>query len=552
MTDRVRSSVRHVGSAVGIGCLCLATGAALVAEKAPKPTKADTLSAKIEAIVQRPLYRHGSFGIEFLSLDTGQPLYERNADQLFTPASTTKLLTEGAALHLLGADFRFHTRVYRTGPIAADGTLDGDLVLVASGDPNLSNRIQPDGTLAFEDEDHAYDGSPDTKAVPGDPLLVIRKLASQVAAHGVKRVAGRVIVDASLFPEGAHELGTGVALSPIVVNDNVIDVTVTPGQAAGQPATMRVSPATAYVRFTNDVKTGAIDSKVDVDFDHDVTHDDGSHSVTLTGTMPAGGPPILFAYKVSTPSRFAAMALAQALQEEGVAAVTAPPDAKPDFSSLAASYTADAMVAEHISPPFAEEVKVTLKVSQNLHASMTPYLLGALVAHEKTDILQAGFNQARAFLEKAGLDLTGASQGDGAGGALSAFFTPDFMVHYLAFMAKQPDFASFERALPVLGRDGTLWNIQTHAPAAGHVHAKTGTFGAFNNLNRSLMLTAKGLAGYMTTADGRRLAFAIYANRVPLPREDDPLKVQKQVEEVGQALGEIVAAAYATPANRIR
>ena len=551
MTDRVRSSVRYVVSVVSIGCLCLATGT-LSAEKAPKAPKRDTLTAQIDAIVKRPLYRHGTFGIEFLSLDTGQPIYERNADQLFTPASTTKLLTEGTALHLLGADYRFHTRVYRTGAVAADGTLDGDLVLVASGDPNLSNRIQPDGTLAFENEDHAYDGSPDTKAVPGDPLLVIRELASQVAAHGIKRVAGRVIIDASLFPEGTPELGTGTVLSPIVVNDNVIDVTVTPGPTAGQPVTIRVSPDTAYVRFTNSAKTGEADSKVDITFDPDIPHDDGSHSVTLKGSMPAGGPPILFAYKVSAPSRFAAMAFAQALQEKGIAAAAAPPDAKPDFGSLAASYTADAMVAEHVSPPFAEEVKVTLKVSQNLHASLTPYLLGALVAHEKTEVLRAGFDQEHAFLEKAGLDLTGASQGDGAGGALSAFFTPDFMVHYLAFMAKQPDFAVFERALPVLGRDGTLWNIQTDSPAAGHVHAKTGTFAAFNNLNRSLMLTAKGLAGYMTTADGRKLAFAIYANRVPLPREDDPLKVQKQVEEVGQALGEIVAAAYATPAKLFR
>ncbi|HVB37911.1 MAG TPA: D-alanyl-D-alanine carboxypeptidase/D-alanyl-D-alanine-endopeptidase [Vicinamibacterales bacterium] len=543
MTDSFRA-VRRVVSIAGVGCLCLAAGRAPLAQKASRP---GGLAAKIDAIVTRPLYRHGAFGIEFLSLDTGQPIYTRNADKLFTPASTTKLLTEGTALHLLGADYRFHTRVYRTGPIAADGTLDGDLVLVASGDPDLSNRIQPDGTLAFENEDHAYDGSPDTKAVPGDPLLVIRELASQIAAHGVKRIDGRVMVDASLFPEGTRELGTGTVLSPVVVNDNVIDVTLTPAATAGQPPAMRVSPETAYVQFSNAVTTGKADSKVDVKFDRDVTHDDGSHSVTVSGSMPAGGPAILFAYRVTAPSRFAAMALAQALQEKGIAAMAAPPDATPDFAALAASYTPDAMVAEHVSPPFSEEVKVTLKVSQNLHASLTPYLLGALVAHAKTKILQAGFDQEHTFLAGAGLDLTGASQGDGAGGALSAFFTPDFMVHYLAFMAKQPDFAVFERALPVLGRDGTLWNIETDSPAAGHVHAKTGTFGAFNNLNRGLMLTAKGLAGYMTTADGRHLAFAIYANRVPLPREDDPLKVEKQIDDVGQALGEIAAAAYTTP-----
>src|SRR5207249_8972116 len=93
------------------------------------------------------------------------------------------------------------------------GTLDGDLVLVASGDPNLSGRIQPDGSLGYENMDHSY-GGPDSRGL-GDPLLVIKQLAQQVADKGIKRVKGRVIIDARLFPEGERELGTNVVLSPI-------------------------------------------------------------------------------------------------------------------------------------------------------------------------------------------------------------------------------------------------------------------------------------------------------------------------------------------------
>ncbi len=98
------------------------------------------------------------------SLDTQKPIFALNGDKLFTPGSTTKLLTEGTALQLLGPDYRFHTLVYRTGPIDSKGTLKGDLVLVASGDPNISNRIQADGTMAFADEDHTY-GGPDSRLV---------------------------------------------------------------------------------------------------------------------------------------------------------------------------------------------------------------------------------------------------------------------------------------------------------------------------------------------------------------------------------------------------
>src|SRR2546430_9664078 len=156
-----------------------------------------TLAQRVQSIMDRPEFRHAIFGIEFYSLDAGKVIYGINADKLFTPGSTTKLLTEGTALSLLGADYRFHTRVYRTGRIDEEGGLDGDLILVASGDPNLSGRIQADGTLAFENEDHSYDGDPNTRAVPGDPLLVIRRLAQQVADKGIKKIRGNVIIDAT-------------------------------------------------------------------------------------------------------------------------------------------------------------------------------------------------------------------------------------------------------------------------------------------------------------------------------------------------------------------
>src|SRR5579863_6490094 len=108
--------------------LVLAAGI-LVAWASAGPAQNDSLlAARIREITSRPEYRHASFGVEVYSLDDDKVLYALNEQQLFTPASTTKLLTEGAALELLGADYRFHTRVYRTGAIAPDGTLNGDLI----------------------------------------------------------------------------------------------------------------------------------------------------------------------------------------------------------------------------------------------------------------------------------------------------------------------------------------------------------------------------------------------------------------------------------------
>jgi PBP4 family serine-type D-alanyl-D-alanine carboxypeptidase len=496
-------------------------------------TASETLARRIERIISRPEFRHALWGIEFYSLDKRQPLFTLNADKLFTAASTTKLLTEGTALSLLGADYRFRTRVYRTGPLGSDGTLNGDVVLVASGDPNLSGRMRSDGTLAFENEDHTYDGDPNTRAVPGDPIAAIRHLAQQVADRKIRKVTGHVVVDASLFTSGDRELGTGVVISPIMVNDNIVDVTITPGATAGSATQVDVSPATSYVRFVNETTSGAPGTRQTVQWASDSTLPDQSHLVTIRGSMPAGGQKILFAYDVPSPSRFAEVVFTEALRKAGVDVEAR--SSAPAIPGLSPAYTDANVIAEHVSAPMSEEVKVTLKVSQNLHASMTPRLLGAIIG--KNDTSRTGFDLEREFLQRAGLDLSGAHQGDGAGG--DAHFSPEFMVSYLAYMAKRPDYPKFLAALPILGKDGTLFDIQPASPAAGDVFAKTGTYGAGDPLNRALLVTAKGLAGYMFTADGRHLAFAIYVNNVSVPREPDAVK-----RIVGQALGELAAAAY--------
>jgi D-alanyl-D-alanine carboxypeptidase len=113
------------------------------------------------------------------------------------------------------------------------------------------------------------------------------------------------------------------------------------------------------------------------------------------------------------------------------------------------------------------------------------------------------------------------------------------MVHFLLHLTRQPFFPVFLRALPVLGRDGTLFDIQTDSPAAGHVFAKTGTFGSGNALTGGGVVEGKGLAGFVDTKDGQRLIFAAYINFVPFAEMNE-----ESTRTVGQALGEIAAAAY--------
>jgi N-acyl-D-amino-acid deacylase len=517
--------------------LCLA----LLFVAAPQSLHAQStasLADRIQKVMDRPEFARANFGIEFYDIATGKIVYSLNANKLFVPASTTKTLTEGTVLAKLGADYRFHTIIYRTGPIDKKGTLKGDLVLVASGDPNLSNRIQPDATLSFVDEDHSYGGP----AVTGDPLTVIKELAKAIAAKGIHRVEGRVLVDASLFQDGGREGGTGVVISSIVVNDNVIDLIASPGAKAGDPVTLSVSPKTAYANFVNLLTTSAAGTKPDVQDPATVTNANGTITVTLTGSLPVGAQPITAPYPVPSPTKYAETVLTESLVAAGVEIKAPSKSTAPDFKAFARLYIPENQVAEHVSLPLAEEIKVTLKVSQNLHASMGPYLLGVLVAKDLADPVHAGFKVERTFLQEAKLDLSGLSQGDGEGGDWADLFSPDVIAHYMAYWSTRPDFPVFFKALPILGKDGTLAKIQVTNPGAGHVFAKTGTFGSEDKLNGKMLLNGKGLAGFVITASGKKLAFAAYVNHVSIPPDPDAAQ-----EIGGQALGEIAAAAYDAP-----
>jgi D-alanyl-D-alanine carboxypeptidase/D-alanyl-D-alanine-endopeptidase (penicillin-binding protein 4) len=285
----------------------------------------------------------------------------------------------------------------------------------------------------------------------------------------------------------------------------------------------------------NRVVTGKQDSESDLHWDSDVENSDGSRTVTLAGNVPSGGTTLMFSYAVPDPARYAEFVFSEVLGEAGVLVNPRLKEDKPDFKLLAENYTPENQVAEHVSPPMKEEIKIILKVSQNLHASMMPYLLAALVA--KKEVPQSGFELMREFLEKAGLDHRAASQEDGAGG--SANFTPSFVTSYLAYWASQKDFHMFHDALPILGQDGTLFQIQVNSPAAGHIFAKTGTYARSDLLHKGLMVDSKALAGYMTTRSGQRVAFAIYVNHVLVSLNPNAIR-----DILGQAVGEIAALAY--------
>lgn len=102
------------------------------ATQAAAPRVPDSADRLIEAA------KLGAAAVTYIVMDaaSGSVLEQRGAQTPLPPASVAKAVTALYALHRLGADFRFQTRVMATGPIA-DGVVQGDLVLVGSGDPTL-------------------------------------------------------------------------------------------------------------------------------------------------------------------------------------------------------------------------------------------------------------------------------------------------------------------------------------------------------------------------------------------------------------------------------
>ncbi len=89
----------------------------------------------------------------------------------------------------------------------------------------------------FTDDDHTYaGGNPNSQVVPTDPLAGLDHIAREVQAAGIREITGEVIIDDRLFSP-AQSTGSGPRkVSPIVINDNVIDVLAQPavqGRRAG-------------------------------------------------------------------------------------------------------------------------------------------------------------------------------------------------------------------------------------------------------------------------------------------------------------------------------
>jgi D-alanyl-D-alanine carboxypeptidase/D-alanyl-D-alanine-endopeptidase (penicillin-binding protein 4) len=504
--------------------------------KAGRSGPCTKLALKISALLGEPAVARDHWGIAVTRMD-GSPIYSLNDGQLFQPASNAKLFTTAAAMALLGPATTFETKIVAKGVFGGVENLTGDLVLVGSGDANLSGREIP--YVEPKDRPKVEKGAAPLPEV--NPLRYLEAMADQVAATGLKVVNGDVVGDDTLFPWEPYPedwtiddavWGYGAPVSALTINDNQIKVTVTPGLSAGSPATVVVDPAVpAYYTLDVSVTTGEKKSGSHVQVERAL----GSKVLRVYGSIAVDAQPDEEDVAIHDPAEYAAVALKGMLEARGIV-VTGKARALHKISTDAAGFVAqmkdvgrehdflksgvmhatclqspppvagteEKILASHRSPSLSEDVMVTNKVSQNLHAELLLHGLGQKMACRSGSTVD-GARLVRAFLEDAGIDKDDFIFFDGSGLSGHDLVTPRAIVRLLQFASTQPWFADWKKSLPVGGGDGSLESRFGKPPLAGHVFAKTGTLGE-----------ARALSGYLECASGRTVIFSIMVgNHLP-------------------------------------
>ena len=448
---------------------------------------ANRFSARADVALAGAPASKGDWGLLIADAATGETLYELNADKYFVPASNMKLFTTALALAKLGPDYRFHTTLETRGTISPEGALSGDLFLMGRGDPNLSNRKFP------YDLKEEFDGAPEK---------VLAELADALVAKGVKEITGDIVGDDTYFPRERYpdgwEIGDmvwqyGAAISAIVIDDNTVTLTLTPGGITGDSVAADVAPATPDFQVENGVLTSASDAKPDLT----LTREPGSSKVLVAGTLPANSAPRKLTLAIQEPALHAAVLLKKLLEERGI---------KVEGSATALHFPSGPVVpegrdvlAEHVSIPLGDSVKLVNKISQNLHAEMLLRTAARQNGLWATPDDLAKFPDD--FYAAVGIAPGDVVQVDGSGLSRHDLVTPRAIVTLLKYAQVQPWFAAYYASFPVAGVDGTLEDRMKTTIAAGKIHAKTGS-----------VEHVRTRSGFAETPTGRRLVFSFLSN----------------------------------------
>jgi D-alanyl-D-alanine carboxypeptidase/D-alanyl-D-alanine-endopeptidase (penicillin-binding protein 4) len=440
---------------------------------APRPQNAiRTLATDIRALTAMPGVQRGLWGIAAYSLTRRQPLFELNAQALFVPASTAKLLSAASAYEAVGWDYRFETSLWATGPVVG-GTLQGDLVIVGNGDPSFDSR----GWAGVED------------------------WAVALAELGLRRIDGRIIGDDDALEEPRPALAwawddlgysSGVLFGALNTAENRLLVTVSPAAQAGLPAVLSVEPHAAHRPLVSRALTSGPDTPQLLWPEQRPAET----ALTISGSIPVGAKPVRLLVSAGNPTRWFAGVVRHHLVQRGIQVTGEAVDI--DDAALDPRRDYPTRLFTHRSPPLRDLVRPLLKESVNLYGEALMRLNSGPGVLPTND---AGLDGLNRRLTSWGI-APGAQQiVDGSGLSRRNALSPEALLAVLQRMYDPTGESPFMQALPVAGVDGSLGARLRDTAAARNLRAKTGT-----------MSNIRTLAGYVTTRDKEDVALVVMVN----------------------------------------
>lgn len=451
--------------------------AAAWSTKPQNQTAQALLVASIDSSFNDPSFAHAHWGAVIQSLKTGKIWYERNADRMFMPASNEKIITGAVSLLKLGTDFKYQTPLTYRGKIE-NGVLKGDLIVFGQGDPSLYTRFY------------------------SDPREVFQGWAAKLKAMGIKEISGDIIGDDNAFedyPYGSgwpfddFEYSYSAEIGALQLNENYVDLKITPPPQAGAAYHIDPSTPSAYYTIENQLQTiekGNTSVMALRPF--------GDNKIILKGQMLRGGNPVYEAPTITNGTLFYVTVLKETIEATGikVSGQAKDCDALPNWNAKPSDFT---LIDNHMSPSFAELLNVMMKVSQNLYAETFTRTLG--LQAKGLGSFENGKEVVSAQLQAWGIAPSQYVYADGSGLSRYNYTNPRILTTILTRMLETPLAEAWKAAFPIAGEDGTLKNRMKGTAAAKNVLAKTGT-----------IANTRGLSGYVTTADGEPLVFSFMVN----------------------------------------
>lgn len=426
-------------------------------------------------------FNNAIWGVMVKSLRTGEVIYRRNADKLFTPASNMKLFTSAAAFLLLGSNYKYQTSFIANGEFLR-GTLKGDLIIHGTGDPTLSNKFY------------------------SNPKNVFENWADTLKAKGIYEITGDIYGDDSAFDNYGYGKGWSLDYesswfaspsSALSFNENIIKLIIEPGEI-NFPAKITIEPDTKFVTISSNVITADESAESNVK----VSRVRGSNLIKVNGRIAKGTKEIVEYVSISNPTHYFLTNLREVLEKSGIVIrgkILRLEDANKNINqnNLVPIFT-------HSSVPLRLIIREMNKNSNNFYAEQLLKTIGL----EENDFgsVDNGVKACKVLFNDMGINSESMIMADGSGLSRLNLVTPRQIINLLTFMLKNEDFEKFYESLPIAGIDGTMAERMKRTVAQNNVHAKPG----YNEFVSSL-------SGYLRTTSGEPIVFSMIVNNFLTP-----------------------------------